>query len=307
MVSYGRRRSPAPPPLPPDPLGTTVTFPAKNLTPYATDSTSPAALRTPGTGIGTGNALDSQTQVYLSVVVPAWNRPEQLEHTIGELRAFLSSRPYSTELVVVDDHSDPGAQTVLDHLLRSTPGLSVLRNDRNRGKGYSTRRGLLAASGRYRIFTDADLAYPTHEITRILRRLEHGADVAVACRALPGSRVSGPGRQGSYGAARQVLSRSFNTLVQRIMLPGILDTQAGLKGFTAAAVEEIFPRVRVRGFAFDVEALVIAQRHGLRIVQEAVECREDDGPSTVRIGAEAARMARDVLRICFNRMLARYD
>ncbi|GAC1649276.1 MAG: glycosyltransferase family 2 protein [Gemmatimonadaceae bacterium] len=283
-----------------------MTLPANNLTPL-TRAPAPTTRRGARPVGDRAEELSPHRVVYLSVVVPAWNRPEQLRNTLGQLHAFLASRRYSSELVVVDDHSDTDAQEVLACLQRTTPGLRVLRNDRNRGKGYSTRRGLLAASGRYRIFTDADLAYPTHEITSILRRLEHGADVAVACRALPGSRVSGPGRQGSYGAARQILSRMFNTMVQRIMLPGILDTQAGLKGFTATAAEQIFPRVKVRGFAFDVEALVIAQRQGLRVVQEAVECREDNGPSTVRIGAEAGRMARDVLRIGFNLMLARYD
>src|SRR3989449_6681534 len=54
-------------------------------------------------------------------------------------------------------------------------------------------------------------------------------------------------------------------------LPGILDTQAGLKGFSAPAAGLVFPRLTIPGFGFDVEALYIARKHGLRVKQRSEE------------------------------------
>jgi dolichyl-phosphate beta-glucosyltransferase len=110
-----------------------------------------------------------------------------------------------------------------------------------------------------------------------------------------------------YLFTRHVLSRAFNAVVRATLLPGILDTQAGLKGFTAEAGAVVFPRLTVLGFGFDVEALYVARRHRLRVAQTAVSFRYDAEPSTVRFAHDAARMLRDVCRIGWNGLRRRYD
>jgi dolichyl-phosphate beta-glucosyltransferase len=96
------------------------------------------------------------------------------------------------------------------------------------------------------------------------------------------------------------MSRAFNTFVRMTLLPGVLDTQAGLKGFTAAAAHEVFSRATVAGFGFDVECLFIAQQHGLSVTPVPVAFRYDDEPSTVHFVRDSARMARDVARVRLN-------
>src|SRR2546425_7916413 len=92
------------------------------------------------------------------------------------------------------------------------------------------------------------------------------------------------------------MSRVFTRVVRLVLLPGILDTQAGLKGFTARAAEVIFPRLTIAGFGFDVELLYIAKQHGLTVAQAAVHYRYDDEPSTVRFAADAVEMLEDLVR-----------
>jgi len=243
----------------------------------------------------------------LSLIVPVYNGAARLPAALDQFRAFLGSRPYSWELIFVDDHSADGVAEALHAFATEAPCIAVLHNARNMGKGYSVARGMRSATGTYRVFTDADLAYPTTEIDKIVGALEHGADVAVACRVLPESRYLMSPSFFSYLYTRHVMSRLFNALVRHTLIPGVLDTQAGLKGFTAAAAELVFPRVTIPRFGFDVEALFIARKFGLAIQQVAVNFRYDEEPTTVRFAKDAAQMARDLARIRANEWRRRYD
>jgi dolichyl-phosphate beta-glucosyltransferase len=227
--------------------------------------------------------------------------------SLSQLRSFLASRPYPTELILVDDCSDRATAGILEEFAQDAEGVTLLRNEQNRGKGFSVARGMRAARGAYRVFTDADLAYPAEEVTKILRDLEDGADVAIACRVLPDSRYLMSPTFFSYLYTRHVMSRVYNGLVRVALVPGVLDTQAGLKGFTGKAAELIFSRVSIPRFGFDVEALFIAQKHGLTIRHTAVHFRYDEEATTVKFVKDAVRMARDLYRIRVNESRGLYD
>ncbi len=248
----------------------------------------------------------ARSAIHLSVVVPAHNGADRLPAHLETLRQFVCARAQPTELILVDDHSEAGAARVLADFAGSARGVTLLRNPVNRGKGYSVARGMSAARGSYRVFTDVDLAYPVEEIDRIVRELEAGNDVAIACRVLPESRYLMSPSFFHYLYTRHLMSRVFNRVVRLALLPGILDTQAGLKGFTGPAAELIFPRLTVPGFGFDVEVLYIARKHGLRIRQTAVQYRYEDEPSTVRFAADAVTMLRDLARIRWHDWRGRY-
>ena len=223
------------------------------------------------------------------------------------LCGYLAAQGFAAELIVVDDCSDDDTPAIVDEVCAETDRVRLLRNDRNRGKGFSVARGMREASGAYRVFIDADLAYPPTEVSKILRDLEAGADVAIACRVLPDSRYLMSPTFFSYLYTRHLMSRAFNTVVRWSLVPGVLDTQAGLKGFTARAADLIFPKLTVPGFGFDVEALYIARREGLRIAQTAVHFRYDSEPTTVRFLRDGLRMAGDLARIRLNEHRGRYD
>jgi dolichyl-phosphate beta-glucosyltransferase len=258
-----------------------------------------------------GESARSGTPAYLSIVVPVWNGAERLSRTLYALHHFLLGQQYGTELIVVDDCSGEAAVQVIRSFChdveRKTSSVRVLRNERNRGKGFSVARGMLAATGVLRVFTDADLAYPPEEIESIVDALEKGSDVAVACRVLPASRYVMSPTFFPYLFTRHVMSRVYNAFVRRVLVSSVLDSQAGLKGFTRTAAELIFPRLTIPGFGFDVECFYIAQRHRLGLVQVPVTFRYDDEPSTVRVLHDGARMLTDVARILLNARRGRYD
>jgi dolichyl-phosphate beta-glucosyltransferase len=123
---------------------------------------------------------------------------------------------------------------------------------------------MLEAAGRIKVFTDADLSVPIDDLEKLLLPLRHGAEVAIASRALPGSDV-----QLHQPLHRELMGKAFNLVVRTAVLGGIKDTQCGFKAFTAKAAAEIFPPLQTSGFGFDVEVLYRARQAGYRISEVA--------------------------------------
>jgi glycosyltransferase involved in cell wall biosynthesis len=243
----------------------------------------------------------------LSLVIPVYNAADQLPTTLDSVERFVTLYPGSVEVVFVDDHSSElETQLILEDFVRRTPTARLLRNATNKGKGFSVARGMLAARGKIRVFTDVDLAYPLDEVHKIVRDIEAGSDIAIACRVLPESRYLMSPSFFHYLYTRHLMSRAFNKVVQTFLLPGILDTQAGLKGFTADAAKMCFTRATIPGFGFDIECLYIAQQHGLVIRQTGVNFRYDDEPTTMRFARDSRRMLIDIWRVRMNSLRGSY-
>ena len=234
----------------------------------------------------------------LSVVIPAYNEESRLPATLRRVVAFLGARPVSFEILVVDDGSGDatgdGARDLGD------PRIAVLKNATNRGKGYSVRRGMLAARGSRRLITDADLSTPIEDIRRLEAPLDAGFDVAIGSRALPASRV-----EVRQAFARESMGRLFNLGVRLLRLGEFRDTQCGFKLFTASAASAAFSPCGLDGFCFDVEALAVARRRGLRIAEVGVTWRND---AATHVGLVQGGLAfLDLLRIRVNLSRGRYD
>lgn len=230
----------------------------------------------------------------LSIVIPAFNESTRLPRTLARLREYLQRSPGEWEILVVDDGS-------ADDTAAQAPGTGVrlIRNDRNRGKGYSVRRGMRAARGERRLMCDADLSTPIEELPRLAQRLDEGYELAIASRAMAGAKIEI--HQSHY---RESMGRLFNVCVRAIALPALHDTQCGFKLFSAAAAEDIFSLARLDGFSFDVEALFIARKRGYRIAEVPVVWRNDSA-SRVRFGAGMLAFA-DLIRIRANDAAGRY-
>jgi dolichyl-phosphate beta-glucosyltransferase len=223
----------------------------------------------------------------LSVVIPAYNEALRLPATLERVAGHLGARGRAYEVVVVDDGSSDGTADVAR---AAGAAVRVLRHEPNRGKGYAVRRGMLAATGARRLMTDADLSTPIEELARLEAEIDRGADVAIGSRAVAGARI-----EVHQPAYREAMGRLFNVLVQALLLPGLADTQCGFKLFTAAAAGAAFGACRLDGFSFDVEALYVARRRGLRIAEVPVVWRND---AATRVGLAGGGAAfADLLRI----------
>lgn len=200
----------------------------------------------------------------LSVVIPAFNEEKRLGGTVARVLEYLAAQPYTWELLVVDDGSGDATGDVARAAAGGHP-VRVLRNEPNRGKGYSIRRGMLEARGRYRLFSDADLSTPIEELDAFWPFFDQGFAVVIGSRAMEGSRLEV--RQSSL---REAMGRLYNACVRLLLVDGIRDTQCGFKMFTAEAADAVFPAQTMHGFSFDVEIIMLAQRAGFRVREQPV-------------------------------------
>jgi dolichyl-phosphate beta-glucosyltransferase len=227
----------------------------------------------------------------ISVVIPAYNERDRIPATLERVRQYLDDAGEEYEVIVADDGSSDGT---VDHVRSATerwPQLSLVTLERNQGKGAAVRAGMLRARGEHRLFSDADLSTPIEELPRLRARLGGACQVAIASRAVPGSTIDvhQPGR-------REMMGRTYNRLVQLIVLPGLHDTQCGFKVFTAQAAAACFQPLRTKGFGFDAEALLRARRQGWEIAEVPVRWshREDSRVSALR---DSGMVLLDLLRL----------
>jgi dolichyl-phosphate beta-glucosyltransferase len=242
------------------------------------------------------------SQPFLSVVVPAYNESLRIGKSLEKIRCYLESKDFASELIVVDDGSVDPTPEVLRAAAQSFPGMRVLSNEPNRGKGFSVRRGVLEARGEFVLFTDADLSAPIEDADKLLEAIESSrADAAVGSRALQRELV---GIHQPW--FREHAGRSFNLLVRFLTGLEIRDTQCGLKLFRRASTRRAFELQRGSGFGFDPEVLFVIERLGGKVVEVAV--RWNDDPATkVRLLRDSAEMLLDLLRLRWRAWTGQYS
>lgn len=251
----------------------------------------------------------SSNEPYLTIVIPAYNEEKRLPSNLEKVLAFVQTQPYETEIIVVDDGSTDGTVTAVREFLPRHPRLRLIEND-HRGKAYTVRTGMLAATGRYVLFTDADLPTPLEELSKMFAAVKEGHDVVIGSREGLGARRVG---EPWY---RHFMGRVFNFVVRLVALRRFQDTQCGFKLFTREAAHDLFRRLRLYGedakpakggtlTGFDVEVLFLAVKFGYRVKDVPVEWHYGES-SKVHPVRESARMFLDVVRIRLNEWRGRY-
>lgn len=241
------------------------------------------------------HADGSGAALALSLILPAHNEAERLPATIEAIHRYLETSPLgdASEVLVVDNASTDGTGDVVSRLGARFPQLRLVRTE-GRGKGLAVQAGMLAARGQVRLFGDADLSWPVAEIGRFHAMVADG-NVPVVI----GSRQGSGARRVGEPFYRHLMGRVFNHLVQLLAVPGVEDTQCGFKAFRSDAAEAIFPRLTIRGFGFDVEALYLARSLGYP-VKEVPLLWEHKLHSRVDPVRDSLRMVADVLRVRSN-------
>lgn len=266
----------------------------------------------------------------VSIVIPAYNESAIIEKTLQALTSYLDGRfGRDYELLFVDDGSRDGTRDLAAALIaeqaktdpRSAAAegrVLVIGYGENRGKGAAVREGMLRARGQIRLFTDCDLAYGTavlgdlyDTLTTHAPRLnaKNGAKTVSDAGIFPaktgeaeeypalvaiGSRDIHPEGYRGYSPFRRFVSRTYRWVLRGFFGLTVTDSQCGIKGFTAAAAEAIFPVAETNRYAFDFEIISLADRAGIRVIEHPV-CVVNNRKTRMRLFRDSFRMLRDVI------------
>jgi dolichyl-phosphate beta-glucosyltransferase len=224
----------------------------------------------------------------LSVVIPAYNEALRLRPTLRKVVEYLRGQRLGYEVLVVDDGSTDTTAAVAEEF--ASDGVRVLRQPENRGKGAVLRVGVLASRGDEVLLVDADLSTPIEDLERLRPHLQE-AEVVLGSRAVAGSDITL--HQPVY---REMMGRTFNLIIRLLGVRGLRDTQCGFKLLNGEVARGLFRELRIERFAYDVELVWLARRHGYRVIEVGVRWA-DSSSSRVNPMTDSLRMFWDVLAL----------
>ena len=244
----------------------------------------------------------AQNNIYLSVIIPAYNEEERVKDTIMDIVRYLSKQDYSFEIVVVNDGSKDNTASVLKELESTIYNLKFIDNNKNQGKGAVVKQGMLAAEGQYRLYADADNAISINHIEKFWPYVKQGYNVVIGSIELPGS-VQKERYIGFSKFYRNILGKLSKYLIRALTIWDIHDTQRAFKLFTAEAAEKIFPKQTIMRWGFDIEILVIAKKLGYNIKELPVTWINP--PGKVNFMAYLKTL-KELFQIKFNQLRGKY-
>lgn len=239
-----------------------------------------------------------------SVIIPTYNeasKPEDMEQHLQAITEYFGrlGQPYEV-IIALDGPTDQTPQLVKKHA-ENFPHIKILKREKNMGKGYTLREGLLAADGQIRLFTDMDGATPIEMFDRFLPKFSAGADIVI------GSRDHAQAEIKKHQPKWKEWAGDLGNLMIQVFigLRGMKDTQCGFKAFTEQAVKDIFPRTKVNRWGIDFELLFIGKKLDYQIEEVPVEWH-DKGISTVGIKGYFITL-RELIKVKINYWLGVYQ
>jgi len=209
-------------------------------------------------------------QPWLEIVIPARNEERRLCAGLAELSAAVAGLPSGIAVVVVDSASDDRTSDIVREWPAGEIPVRLLRCDRP-GKGVAVRAGLLATSAPYVGFCDADMATDPAAIAVAVSLLQAGNPVVLGSRSHPASDV-----EDRHTVVRRAGAAVFRAAT-RVIVPDVADTQCGFKFFRGEIARAAAARLRITGFAFDVELIARCAQLGARAVEIPVRWRDVSG------------------------------
>ena len=232
----------------------------------------------------------------ISFVLPVYNCYDKVLMELPELISKLQVLNIDYEIIIVDD----GSKFKADIRPYGNRYCKLLINKKNYGKGYSVKRGIMAASGNDIIFMDGDFPFDLEIIERLVDKLQKpNVDIVIGDRTL---------QESSYAEAtslRMAGSKIISFILSRFVTQGYRDTQCGIKAFKKVVAKDIFSKTKINGFSFDIEVLFIAIKRKYRIEKINVKVGNQLS-SNVKVIFHGTQMLLNIFRIQLNNILGLY-
>ncbi|MFH0876885.1 MAG: glycosyltransferase family 2 protein [Candidatus Omnitrophota bacterium] len=200
----------------------------------------------------------------VSVVVPAYNEGYAIQRSLREILRTFDEFGCDYEIILMDDGSTDNTLSEALKISEQYPQISVKRNMENFGKGRALKKAFRYTTGEYVVFLDADLDLHPGQVQVLfdIMRLDE-ADVVIGSKMHENSSVE-------YPLSRRLISFVYFLIIKILFGLPVHDTQTGLKIFKSKVLSDVFPKVLVKKFAFDLEILANAHRLGYKITEAPI-------------------------------------
>ena len=200
----------------------------------------------------------------VSILIPVHNEEERIMYNLVEVNKTLDSLGCNYEIIAIDDGSSDDSYRVLKGLETKIPNLAIYKTPRNFGKGEALKQAFKYAGGDLIFWLDADLdLHPFQTKTLYDIMILNDADIVIGSKMHPNSQVN-------YPLSRRIISFGYYCFIRLLFNLPCHDTQTGLKLFKRKVLDDVFPRILVKKFAFDLEVLVNAYHLGFKLVEAPI-------------------------------------
>jgi putative flippase GtrA len=234
--------------------------------------------------------MSETPQLDVDIVVPVKNEEHDLERSVTRLVEHLRCAfPFTARVTIADNGSTDGTWPVACALEARYPEVRAVHLDIP-GRGRALHEIWSSSDAEVLAYMDVDLSTDLNALLPLVAPLLSGhSDVAIGSRLARGSRVV-------RSPKREIISRGYNLLLRTALDAGFSDAQCGFKAIRADQARQLLPLVEDKGWFFDTELLVLAERAGLRIHEVPVDWI-DDADSRVNIVDTALGDLRGMTRI----------
>ncbi|MCW4023644.1 MAG: glycosyltransferase family 2 protein [Candidatus Bathyarchaeota archaeon] len=203
--------------------------------------------------------------VDVSVVFPAHNEAKQLETAVLQVDQALKETGYTYEIIVAEDGSTDGTDTLADALSKKMPQVKHIHGEQRLGRGRALNATFKKSQGKIFVYMDVDLATDLNYLKELVDSIKiEGYDFSTGSRMLQQSKVERSG-------TRSLASKSYNFLVRLFLGSKIKDHQCGFKAFKREPTLKLIDEVQAPHWFWDTEILVRAQRSGYKVKEIAVD------------------------------------
>jgi dolichol-phosphate mannosyltransferase len=202
------------------------------------------------------------------LVLPTYDEAANLVEVLDRVRQASPD----AHVLVVDDNSPDGTAEVAERHAEVVGGVDVLRRPEKSGLGSAYRDGFrwgLEHGYDVLLEMDSDLSHDPAAIPSLLAVIEHGADLAIGSRYVPGGSIP------AWALHRRLLSRWGNRYAAGVLGLAVNDSTAGFRAYRATMLKEIpLDRIRADGYGFQIEMTYEVVRRGGGVVEVPIAFSE---------------------------------
>ena len=194
-----------------------------------------------------------------SIIVPCFNEIRTIEKIIDK----LNSLNFDKEIIVVDDCSTDGTKEIIEKIGNKNQ-IKIILNDRNYGKGYCIKKGLIESTGNIIIVQDADLEYEPSDISKLINPIKNGnADVVY------GSRFIGSEERRILFFWHSIGNKFLTTLSNMFTNLNLTDMECCYKAFKSEIIKTI--NLKENRFGFEPEITAKISKKDIKIYEVGIK------------------------------------